>query len=358
MYNIPELIIAFLISLVAALLITPVVKRLAIKLNAVDKPDNNRKMHKGVRASMGGLAIFIGCIAGLLYIQPQHEHLLGIIIGAIIILVTGMLDDIYQLKPLMKLTGQIGAGLSVVLSGVIIDKITLPFLGIIYFDNISYVITILWIVAASNAINLIDGLDGLAAGVSAIALTSIFIMAVMDYRLVVVYLTLILIGSTVGFLFHNFYPAKIFMGDTGALFLGYAIAVVSILGLFKNIALFSFIIPIIVITIPIFDTILAIIRRIIRRQSIGTADKEHIHYRLLKMGYSHRASVLILYGFSAFFGLMAIVFNSATLQISLFIIAIFLIGVQIISELAGIVMNGQQPFLDGIRKVFGMKRSQ
>lgn len=347
MFTITELIIAFLLSLTVAVVVTPAIKKLAIRLNAIDKPDSERKTHNGIKSSMGGLAIFIGAFAGLLYLQPQHDHLLAITIGAVIMLVTGMLDDIFQLNPLMKLTGQVSAALVVVLSGIVIEKITVPFFGIIYFDNFSFLITIIWIVGASNAINLIDGLDGLAAGVSAIALTSIFIMAILDYRLVVVYLTVVLIGSCIGFLFHNFYPAKVFMGDTGALFLGYAIAIVSILGLFKNIALFSFIVPIIVIAVPVFDTLFAIVRRIINKQSIGMADKGHIHYKLITMGYSHRASVLIIYGFSAFFCCMAIILDSATLQISLVVFGVIIIGVQVIAELTGVVLNGQKPLKIG-----------
>ncbi|WP_404455646.1 undecaprenyl/decaprenyl-phosphate alpha-N-acetylglucosaminyl 1-phosphate transferase [Virgibacillus necropolis] len=355
MFNVTELVIAFLLSSITAVLVTPLVKKLAIKIGAVDKPDK-RKTHDGVKASMGGLAIFLGVFAGLLYLQPQHEQMIAISIGAVIMLMTGILDDIFQIKPLMKLNGQTAAAIVVVSSGVVIEKITLPFFDVIYFDDFSFIITIIWIVGASNAINLIDGLDGLAAGVSGIALVSIFIMAVMDFRVTVVYLTLVLIGGTSGFLYHNFYPAKIFMGDTGALFLGYAIAVVAVLGLFKNIAFFSFVIPIIVIAVPVFDTLFAIIRRIINKQGIGTADKGHIHYRLIKMGYSHKASVLIIYGFSAYFGAMAIIFNSATLQLSLVIFGVIIIGVQIIAELAGVVLNGQQPLIDGIRKVFGLKK--
>lgn len=174
-------------------------------------------------------------------------------------------------------------------------------MGTVELTQFGFILTILWIVGVTNAINLIDGLDGLAAGVSAIGLTSILIIAIMDYSIIVVYLSIIVVGSCLGFLYHNFYPAKIFMGDTGALFLGYSISVISMLGLFKNVALFSFIIPIIIIAVPIFDTIFAIIRRLINKQSIGQADRKHIHYRLIEMGYSHQTAVLIIYAFSGFF---------------------------------------------------------
>jgi len=353
MWNSSELIIAFLIASGTSLLITPLIVKLAIKVNAVDKPDHNRKMHKGTRPSMGGLAIFIGVAAGFIYLQPVHEHLNAIIIGACIMLITGIIDDLFELRASYKLVGQLSAALVVVSSGLIIEKLTIPFIGTVYIGSFGIVLTIIWILAASNAINLIDGLDGLAAGVSAIALSSIFIMAIMDYRIVVVYLSVILVGSCLGFLVHNFHPSKIFMGDTGALFLGYSIAIVSMLGLFKNVAFFSFIVPVIVIAIPIFDTIHSMIRRKIKKQGIATADHEHIHYQLMNMGYSHRTSVLIIYAFSIFFGCMAIIFNSATLLTSLIILGIIFIGIQLISEIAGITFFRHQPMLNRLKRVTG-----
>jgi UDP-GlcNAc:undecaprenyl-phosphate GlcNAc-1-phosphate transferase len=357
MWNITELVIAFLISATTALLITPLISKLAVKLKAVDKPDNKRKNHNGIKPSMGGLAIFIGAAAGFIYLQPASPEMNAIILGALIMLITGMLDDIFELRAFYKLIGQTAAAVTVVSSGLIIEKLTIPFMGTVFFnDFVGIALTIFWILAASNAINLIDGLDGLAAGVSAIALSSIFVMALIDYRVVVVYLTVILVGSCLGFLFHNFYPAKIFMGDTGALFLGYSISIVAMLGLFKNVAFFSFIVPIIVIAIPVFDTILAIIRRSINNQGIATPDKKHIHYQLMKMGYTHRQSVLIIYGFSIFFGFMAIIFNSATLLSSLVTLVIIVLGIQLIAELAGVTFYNRQPLLDAFRRMIGIRK--
>ncbi|ENH98087.1 UDP-phosphate N-acetylglucosaminyltransferase [Gracilibacillus halophilus YIM-C55.5] len=353
MYNIMELVIAFIISSMVAFGSTPLVKKLAIKLNAVDIPDEDRKQHEEIKASLGGISIVIGVAAGLFYLQPEHPHMLELIIGGLIIFATGLIDDLIGLKAYQKLIGQVGAALVVASSGLMIDKLTMPFLGTVHFDNFAFILTILWVVGVSNAINLIDGLDGLAAGVSAIGLTSILIIAITDYRMIVVYLGIILVGSCLGFLYHNFYPARIFMGDTGALFLGYSIAVISMLGLFKNVALFSFIIPIIVIAVPIFDTMFAIIRRMINRQSIGKADHKHIHHQLVEMGYSHSTAVLIIYAFSAFFGMMAIIFNSATMLTSLIIIAFIILGIQIIAELSGIVFNGQKPILTSLKKLVG-----
>lgn len=358
MWDVTELVIAFIISCVTTIIITPIIMKLAIKVNAVDKPNKKRKMHNGVKPSMGGLAIFIGVGAGLVYLQPVHPQLNAIIIGACIMIITGILDDIFELRAIYKLIGQISAAVVVVSSGLVIEKLTMPFIGTVYLEGFGLVLTVFWIVAASNAINLIDGLDGLAAGVSAIALSSILVMALIDYRIVVVYLSIVLIGSCFGFLFFNFHPSKIFMGDTGALFLGYAIAIVSMLGLFKNVAFFSFIVPVIVLAIPIFDTIHAIIRRKINKQGIATADMKHIHYQLINMGYSHRTSVLIIYGFSVFFGIMAIVFNSATLLTSLIVLGIIVLAIQLIAEIAGITLSHRRPLLDGFRRVFGVKREK
>ncbi|HLR69338.1 glycosyltransferase family 4 protein [Virgibacillus alimentarius] len=355
MWNISELVIAFIISCATTLLVTPVIIKLAKKWNVVDKP-NNRKMHKDLKPSMGGLAIFIGVVAGFLYLQPMHPQLNAIVLGACIMLITGMLDDIFEFKAIYKLAGQTAAAIVVVSSGLIIEKLTLPFLGTVHLGYFGIAMTIFWIVAAANAINLIDGLDGLAAGVSAIGLTSILVMGFIDHRLLVVYLCVILVGSCFGFLYHNFYPSKIFMGDTGALFLGYSIAIVSMLGLFKNVAFFSFLVPLIVIAIPIFDTIFAIIRRAINNQGIATPDKKHIHYQLINMGYSHRASVLIIYVFSIFFGGMAIVFNSARLLTSLFLLGVIILGIQLIAEIAGITTYNRKPLLNGIRRMTGDNR--
>ncbi|MDX8047103.1 MraY family glycosyltransferase [Gracilibacillus sp. S3-1-1] len=352
MFNVTELVVAFLISATVAFVSTPLIKKLAFKINAVDIP-KGRKKHDGVKARLGGLAIVLGVAAGLLYLQPEYPHMREIIIGGIIIVITGVIDDIVGLKAYQKLIGQVGAALIVVSSGLVIDKITMPFIGTVQLEGMGLIITILWVIGVTNAINLIDGLDGLAAGVSAIGLTSILIIAITDYRLIVVYLGMVLVGSCLGFLYHNFHPAKIFMGDTGALFLGYAISVISMLGLFKNVALFSFIIPIIIIAVPIFDTLFAIVRRLINKQRIGAPDRKHIHYQLIDMGYSHQTAVLIIYGFSGFFGVMAIIFNSATMLTSLIILVLIIIGIQLIAELTGIVKNGQQPILGSIRKLIG-----
>lgn len=349
------IIIAFIAAFLTTIITTPLVKKIAIRINAVDKP-NERKIHENLMPRMGGLAIIMGVCVGLLILQPQSNYLPAIILGALVIIIVGILDDKYTLSPFLKLIGQLVAATIVVSNGLLIEKITLPFSGPIYFELWSYPITIIWIVGITNAINLIDGLDGLAVGVSTIALSSILVMAFMHQQVLVVMLCVIVIGSSLGFIPYNFYPAKIFMGDTGALFLGFFISVVSMLGLFKNVTLFSFVIPIIILAIPIFDTFFAIIRRLLNRQSIAAPDKQHLHYRLIGLGFSHRATVLLIYGISLCFGVFAIIFSESTLWASFIIIGVLLILIQIGAELVGLIGQNHKPIINIIKRVFLDKR--
>src|SRR5699024_8962026 len=328
MFDYTDLAIAFFIALISTFLLTYPVKKLAIKIKAVDLP-NYRKIHKNVTPRIGGLAIFAGVFLGGLYLQPHHQHLPEIIIGAIVILITGALDDRFSIRPVIKLTGQLIAASFLISSGLIIERITLPVIGMIDLGFTSVLITVLWIIGITNAINLIDGLDGLATGVTTIAFLSMFIMAIIDVQVLAAYLCIVLIGANLGFLYHNFYSAKIYMGDTGSNFLGYMIAVVSIVGLFKNIALFSFIIPVIVLAVPIFDTLFAIVRRAYNKEPIMMPDNKHIHYQLIATGFSHRKTVLIIYAFSALFGTMAILFSYASLTTALVITFLVLLLLQI-----------------------------
>lgn len=355
MFNYTDLSIAFLIALLSSWLLTYPVRKLAIRWGVLDFP-NYRKIHKKVTPRLGGLSIFMGALIGALYLQPRHEHLPEILIGAIVIIVTGALDDKYSIRPAIKLTGQLIAASFLISSGLIIERITLPIIGVIDLGLFSVLVTVLWVVGITNAINLIDGLDGLATGVTGIALTSLFIMALIDGQVMAAYLCIVLIGANIGFLYHNFFPAKIYMGDTGSNFLGYMIAAVSMLGLFKNIALFSFIIPVIVLAVPIFDTLYAIVRRTYNKENIMQADNKHIHYQLLANGYSQRQAVLIVYAFSALFGLLAILFSEATIVTSLLITIFILIFLHLFAEVAGLVMNGKRPVLDTLKKPFMKKK--
>ncbi|SES87724.1 UDP-GlcNAc:undecaprenyl-phosphate GlcNAc-1-phosphate transferase [Oceanobacillus limi] len=355
MFSIADFTIAFFISLFSAWLLTYPVNKLAVKIGAVDFP-NDRKIHTKVTPRLGGLAIFVGAFLGAIYLQPYHEHLPEIIFGAITIIITGALDDRYTIRPVVKLTGQLIAASFLISGGLIIERITLPLIGVVDLGFFSVLITVLWIVGITNAINLIDGLDGLATGVSSIALISIFVMAIIDAQVLVAYFCIVLIGANIGFLYHNFYPAKIYMGDTGSNFLGYMIAVVSILGLFKNIAIFSFVLPIVVLAVPIFDTLFSIIRRAIKKENIMIGDRMHIHYQILDSGYSHRKTVLILYGISALFGTLAVLLSNASITTNLIVMFFLLILLHILAEIAGLVMGGRRPILSMVGNVLKMNR--
>ena len=343
-------IIAFLLSLIVTVILTPIVKKVAIYFNIVDKP-TQRKIHENDMPRLGGLAIVIGAMAGFLYLQPESPYMIHILLGALVIVIVGIIDDKVSLSPKAKLIGQIIAALIVVSSGLHIEYVTIPFYGKLEFGIFSYAITILWIVGITNAINLIDGLDGLAAGVSSIALATILIMSVIDNQILVIALSVILLGSTVGFLFFNFYPATIFMGDTGALFLGYAISIISILGLFKSVTLFSLVIPVIILAVPIFDTFFAIIRRIVNGQKISKPDNKHLHHRLISMGFSHRATVFIIYGVSLFFGISAIIFTASTLWGTLLIVLLILLTLQLTNEIVGHIDQNRQPIVTFLKKI-------
>lgn len=337
--NIINLTITFFITLVSTLLLVIPIKKIAFKYKFLDQP-NERKIHKKITPRLGGVAIYLGVAIGLLYLQPSHPKLMSIILGATVIVIIGVIDDKYQVKPQIKLIGQLLAAIIVISDGIIIERITLPFFGLVEFNLVfSFLITILWIVGITNAINLIDGLDGLASGVSTIGLLSILVMAIFDGDNLVIVLSTILIAGNLGFLYHNFYPAKIYMGDTGSMLLGYSISVLSTIGLFKNVTIFSFIVPIIILAIPIFDTIFVIVRRISDGKSILLADNKHIHYRLLEVGFSHRTTVLIIYGFSVLFGVIAILFSKSSLEVTIILtIALFLL-LQSLAELLGVVGN-------------------
>ncbi|TGB01690.1 glycosyltransferase family 4 protein [Halobacillus salinus] len=341
------LVVSLIVSYV---LVFPVIK-LAKKWRMMDHPEE-RKIHTQITPRMGGLAIFGGVVAGLIVVRPDIPNFIWIAVGGVIIVLTGLLDDRYQVRPIIKLTGQLMATLIPVIAGVTIDFVSIPFIGIIQLNGVlGFVVTVLWIIGITNAINLIDGLDGLATGVTTISLLSIAVMALaIEPQIAIFYLCVILIGSNIGFLFHNFNPASIYMGDTGSLFLGYSMAMISTVGLFKNVTLFSFIIPVIVLAIPLFDTLFSILRRMINKQKIMMPDNKHIHYQILNAGFSHRATVLIIYGFSALFGVLAILFSLTPFIVSLGITVVILILLHLFAEMTGVVQKGKRPLIDMVTK--------
>ncbi|WP_462411359.1 glycosyltransferase family 4 protein [Neobacillus sp. Marseille-QA0830] len=328
----------------AAIILTPLVKKLAFKIGATDKP-NQRKVHSRIMPRLGGLAIFLSFIIGVLILKPVGEYHFPIILGSFIIILTGVIDDIKEISPKLKLTGQIvAAAVVVIYGGLKVEFINLPFGGTIDFGYLSIPLTMIWIIGITNAINLIDGLDGLAGGVSSIALFTIAGMAIVMGNWYVTVMALIVAVSTSGFLFYNFHPAKIFMGDTGALFLGYMISVLSLLG-YKNVTFISLVIPIIILGVPISDTFFAIIRRVVNKQPISAPDKSHLHHCLLRSGFTHRQTVLLIYAMAAVFGLSAFIFSQSTVWGSLIVILVLLIMIEVIVEKIGLVREDYKPLL-------------
>jgi len=287
-----------------SLLVTPWVSKLAFRIGAVDKP-GKRKVHTQLMPRLGGVAVFAGFMAIAVIFYGFDTRVLGIMAGGSIILLLGILDDKYDLPARYKLLGQIAAAAVVVATGTIIRFVDNPFDGYIGLGAFAIPLTILWIVGITNALNLIDGLDGLASGISLIALTTFTIMAYRTDQVVVAMLTLALAGAVLGFLRYNFHPASIFLGDSGAMFLGFMIASLAVMGLLKSVTAITFITPVLVLAVPILDTAFAMIRRFINGKPIMHADKGHLHHRLLAFGLSHKHVVLVIYGFSIMASLAA-----------------------------------------------------
>lgn len=343
------LYMTLLLCFITSVLVTPLVKKLAFKIGATDQP-NKRKVHTKSMPRLGGVAIYISFIVGIYLLRPENALLYPILLGSLIIMVTGILDDIVELSAKIKLIGQLVAALLVVLSGLQIEFINLPLGYQLEFGFFGIPLTIIWIVGITNSINLIDGLDGLAAGVSTIALITISIMAIKMGNQFVSSIGIILIGATLGFLIHNFYPAKIFMGDTGALFLGYMISVLSLLG-FKNVTAISYIIPVIILGVPISDTFFAIIRRLVNKQPLSAPDKQHLHHCLLRYGFSHKQSVLIIYGMSGIFGISAVIFSKVTMWGSITLVLMLLLLIELIVEIFGLVDQEYRPILKVLKGI-------
>ena len=306
---------ALLAAALIALVTTPVVRSLAFKMRAVDVPKDNRRMHNHPIPRMGGLAIFLGFLFSVLIFVPLTDELRGMLLGAVVIVVLGVLDDIYALPAMPKFLVQIGAALIAVLQGNVITHLSNPNLfsasPIWNLGVLSIPFSVLWIVAITNAVNLIDGLDGLACGVSAISSMTLLVIALTVSEPQVALLMAALAGACLGFLPYNLNPAKIFMGDTGSTFLGYVLAVVSIQGLFKYATIISFAVPFLLMGLPIFDTCFAILRRVSHGQSPMAPDRGHIHHRLIDMGLSQKQAVAVLYVISAILGLSAVVLTTS-----------------------------------------------
>ena len=310
-----DVILSLGIALAVSFLTTPVVKMFAEKIGAMDVPKDDRRMHKVPIPRLGGLAIFLGFVLSVLLLVKLDQQLQGILLGATVIVILGVIDDIMPLPAWIKFLVQIFAALIVVFHGVRVETISNPNVfshdAFLELGGWSIPITVLWIVAITNSVNLIDGLDGLAVGVSTICSLTMLVIAIMVAEPSVAVIMAALAGGCIGFLPYNFNPAKIFMGDTGATFLGFILATVSVQGLFKFYAVISFVVPFLILGLPLFDTAFAFLRRLFHGQNPMHADRSHIHHRLIDMGLSQKQAVAILYVISAVLGLCAVVLTSS-----------------------------------------------
>ena len=342
--------IAFLLAFIVSFMATPYTIKIADKIGAVDVPKDKRRMHTKKMPKFGGPAVIVGFLVSMFYLiivmsiegsidlfaeQEYGKKLLGVLLGIVTIAVTGVLDDTKTLTWWQQLLGQITAAVIVVSFGIRIEHLDIPFLYRIGLNDVfSTIVTIVWIVGVINSINLIDGLDGLSSGISLISCISLLIIFLMnDSPMIATIIVTAMSGALVGFLPFNFSPAKTFIGDTGSNFLGFMLAVVSILGVAKTYTAAVIVLPVIVLGLPIFDVLFAIIRRIAKGKSIKAVfkpDKGHLHHKLVAKGFTPKQAVLILYGLSASLGMFAIIlFDSGiwkALSFLLMIIATVAIG--------------------------------
>lgn len=311
---------AILLALGSALLVTPLVRKWAFKCGALDRPDQ-RKVHKRVMPRMGGLAIYISFVAAVVFTREITPQVAGLLVGGSLIVLLGIIDDTRGVSPRMKLAGQVAAACAVIPFGLQVEFLTNPFSAeLINLGLLSIPVTVLWIVSVTNAVNLIDGLDGLAGGTSCIAALTLAAVVWIEVSMAgastdqvdAVILALVLAAAVLGFLRYNFYPARIFLGDSGSMYLGFTVAVLAVMGLAKSATFISVIIPIVILGIPLLDTTFAIVRRYFGHKPIFQPDKEHLHHRLMQMGLSHRQTVLCIYGVDIVLGLSAIALTLIT----------------------------------------------
>ena len=316
--------LAVLCAGLIAFTMTPPVRVLAFRIGAVDIPLDQRRMHKKPIPRIGGLAIFFGFTASTMIFCNPTKELLTIWIGGFVLVALGILDDVFRLPAMLKFVVQIGAAVIAVVNGVVIDHISIGG-NYVMFGVWRIPITILWIVGLTNAINLIDGLDGLACGVSAISSASLFCVVLLNGDLHSAMITAILTASCIGFMPFNKNPAKIFMGDTGALFLGFTLAVMSVQGVFKLHTVISFLVPLSIFALPLLDTTVAIIRRVAHGKSPFSPDRGHLHHKLVDMGFTQKNAVRILYTICALLGLVAVVFTDTIFDSSRLVKAVLVL---------------------------------
>ncbi len=322
-----EYAVLFAVAALVTIALTPLARKIAIKFDAIDYP-SARRVNMLPIPRMGGIAIFGGIIAAIV-VAVAGVHLLnwedpfvpipdmdvnywGVLVGVVVIFLVGAIDDVIDMNAKVKLLGQVVAACIVAASGVLLSSIHNPIgSGFIDFGILAYPITVFYLVAFANVINLIDGLDGLASGITGISAITILVFAVLTSRPDAALFSVVLIGTCVGFLKSNFYPAKIFMGDSGALLLGFSLGLISLFAVARSALFVSLLVPILAAGVPILDTFFAIVRRKREHRPIDEADKGHIHHRLMKAGFSQRATVLIMWGWTALLSVCAVVVTRA-----------------------------------------------
>lgn len=325
----------FFISLIITYVLTPLVKNIAEKLGVVDKPDI-RRINDKIIPTMGGLAIYLAFFIAVLITLTLDKTLMGILIAGTFIIILGLFDDCYDLAPGIKLIGQVLAAIVLILFGVQIQFITNPLGGMLYLGIWGIPITIFWVVGITNTVNLIDGLDGLAAGVCAIAALTLFFVALQESQMYAAILAIALAASTLAFLKYNFHPAQIFMGDTGAMFCGFILAAIAIVGALKSAAAITLVVPLLALGVPIFDTVFAIVRRISKGKPIIQADHGHIHHRLLALGMDHKKAVLIVYAISLALGFVALLVNGTSFADTIILSVLAILGLVYVFTKLGI----------------------
>lgn len=332
-----HVLLSVLLALGAALVIsfvtTPVARSFARRVGAVDIPKDARRVHDHPIPRLGGLAIFLGFILSVVLFADIDMQARGILLGAIVVVMLGAVDDIIPLPAWLKLIVQIGAALIAVAFGVRIELLSNPNIwssaDFLKLGIWSVPVTVIWIVGITNSVNLIDGLDGLAVGVSAIASMAMLVVSLVLGQINTALILAALVGACIGFMPYNLNPAKIFMGDTGALLLGYVMATVSITGLLKFYAIISFTVPLLALGLPIFDTLFAIIRRLLKGQNPMSPDRGHFHHRLIDMGLSQKQAVAVLYAISAVLGLAAVLITTSGAMKAIILVIAFCLAIAI-----------------------------
>jgi UDP-GlcNAc:undecaprenyl-phosphate GlcNAc-1-phosphate transferase len=344
-------IVCAVMAAVAVVALTPLAAHLARAVGAVAEP-KGRSIHSEPTPLLGGLAILAGFLIPVIYYLPTFDtQAKALIVGAILVGLLGALDDVLDLRPAVKLAGQAACAAIPVAAGLTIDHITLPFVGVGNLGPAEYPVTILWFVALANMINFTDGMDGLAAGVSGIGLTTFAVLAASLDRATPAIIAAALGGAAFGFLAHNFHPARVFMGDAGSLLLGFVIAGVAVGGVMKSAAAVAIGLPLLVLAIPILDTSFVILKRLKHGMPVYSADKSHFHHRFFRIGWSQRRTVLALYAWCILMSAVAMIISfraGGTIGIGIALAVAFVAGVYLV-YLLEILKWGGTPIIDIVR---------